>query len=349
MNLKDELKSAVLSLDNHPLSFEKLAMEIFRYQAKENPIYQSYLKNLRIDLSKIDRIQKIPFLPISFFKNHPVISGNVATQHIFESSGTTGQITSRHYIHDLPFYEFLSLKTFEKAYGPVTDYHILALLPGYLERSNSSLVYMVQSFIYKSYSTESGFYLKNTRELKNKLHELLMEGNRKILLIGVTFALLDLAAENKLPLTDTDKLIVMETGGMKGRRREMLREEVHSELKRTFGVKEIHSEYGMTELLSQAYSKGEGFFDMPATMRILLREVNDPFSYLPSFPLGNEDPEQRKYGKTGGINVIDLANVDSCSFIETQDLGSFSEDYSQFRILGRFDNSDVRGCNLMVG
>ncbi len=347
MTIKDELKSAVLSLDHHPLSFEKLALEVFRYQANANLIYQKYLHYLGTNISKVNRVQQIPYLPIHFFKNHDVVSGVGKVQHVFESSGTTGSINSRHLIYDLPFYEFLSLKTFEKYYGPVTDYHVLALLPGYLERSSSSLVYMVQSFIYKSYSTEAGFYLNNLKELIEKLKALLTNGERKVLLIGVTFALLDLADMLKKEGYNTDNLVVMETGGMKGRRKEMIREEVHDILKEAFGVEKIHSEYGMTELLSQAYSDGEGFFETPPTMRILLREINDPFSYLPSFSIGTNEPPAARGNKTGGVNVIDLANIDSCSFIETQDLGVYAEDYKRFKIVGRFDNSDVRGCSLM--
>ena len=287
-------------------------------------------------------------MPVSFFKSHDILSGQNNIQHTFESSGTTGSINSKHHISDLPFYEFLSLKSFEKAYGPATDYHILALLPNYLERNNSSLVYMVQSFIYKTYSTDSGFYLKNINELKTKLNKLLTdtESKRKVLLLGVTFALLDLSEEEGINLPKTDKLLVMETGGMKGRRKELLRDEVHLQLKDFFKVKEIHSEYGMTELLSQAYSTGNGWFKNSTTMKILLREINDPFSYLPSFKIGPIAAKGPR--KTGGINVIDLANIDSCCFIETQDMGRFAEDYKSFQVLGRFDNSDVRGCNLMT-
>jgi hypothetical protein len=229
---------------------------------------------------------------------------------------------------------------------------LFALLPNYLERSNSSLVYMIKSFIIKSYSTNSGFYLNDTEKLLKELKETLeQDKRRKVVLIGVTYALLDLA-ENKEDLaflkTNADRIIVMETGGMKGRRKEMLREEVHSILKNAFGQKSIHSEYGMTELISQAYSQDDGNFTCPSSMKVMLREVHDPFTYLPSFKVGKEDVNGRDRGKTGGINVIDLANMDSCCFIETQDLGAFYEDYKYFRVLGRFDNSEVRGCNLMV-
>jgi hypothetical protein len=288
-------------------------------------VYQAYVNSLNRDVDKIDRLEKIPFLPIEFFKSHKVVTGQMEEFHVFQSSGTTSSQTSHHFVSDLPFYEHLSRKTFEQFYGPLTDYHLFALLPSYLERNNSSLVYMVQNFI--------------------------ASDNRKILLLGVTFGLLDLAENEALSnmMKDvSDKLIVMETGGMKGRRKEMIREDVHEILTSAFGVKSIHSEYGMTELLSQGYSKGEGLFDLPNTMRVLLREVNDPFTYLPSFLLGNPEVQVKYRGKSGGINVIDLANIDTCSFIETKDLGSFSEDYTQFRVVGRFDNSDLRGCNLLV-
>ena len=358
MTLRNELKSGVLQLAHtantqnaaeQSYRFEQLALEIFRFQAKSNAIYQKYLKFRSIHVKDIHRVEQIPCLPIQFFKQHKVISGNISPQLIFESSGTTGQINSKHYVADLPFYEQLSQLTFEQFYGSLTDYHILALLPSYLERNNSSLVYMVQSFIYRSYSTEAGFYLNNTNELLQKLTHLLQHSSRKVLLIGVTFALLDLAENPEIGLflkQNADRLVVMETGGMKGRRKELVREEVHTILKNAFGVSAIHSEYGMTELLSQGYSQGEGIFRLPPTLKIMLREVNDPLTYLPSFSIGESHKNER--GKTGGINVIDLANIDSCSFIETQDLGNYTTDYQGFKIMGRFDNSDVRGCNLMV-
>jgi phenylacetate-coenzyme A ligase PaaK-like adenylate-forming protein len=349
VNLRDELKAAVINLSENDRNFEPLALEIFRFQAEQNPIYNAFLKNLGIRISKVSHLEKIPCLPISFFKSHSIISGKPRIQHTFESSGTTGAVNSKHHISDLPFYEHLSLKSFEQKYDSVTDYHILALLPNYLERKNSSLVYMVQSFIYKSFSEESGFYLNNLDELAGRLN-ILMNTNkdkRKVLLLGVTFALLDLVEKNNFEFKDPEKLVVMETGGMKGRRKELLREEVQEQLKKALGVNQIHSEYGMTELLSQAYSKSDGWFKNSATLKVLIREINDPFTYLPSFEIGGKSTLKRKHRKTGGINVIDLANVDSCSFIETQDLGNFSEDYKSFKVLGRFDNSDIRGCNLM--
>ncbi|GAB3505172.1 LuxE/PaaK family acyltransferase [Emticicia fontis] len=353
MGIRDELKSAVLQINDNsqnPHTFEELALEIFRFQAATNPVYHEYLGFLRINPQKIDRVEKIPFLPIQFFKHHKVITDHAPTQMIFESSGTTQQNTSKHYVSDLPFYEHISQKIFEQFYGPITDYHILALLPSYLERNNSSLVYMVQSFIYRTYSRESGFYLNNTTELLEKLHQLSenSQTHRKVLLIGVTFALLDLVENEKdLGFLESfkDKLIVMETGGMKGRRKELLREEVHEILTSHLPIQHVHSEYGMTELLSQGYSKGEGVFELPNTLKILLREINDPFKIISSQYRSDIDKETTI---RGGINVIDLANVDSCSFIETQDLGAYQVNSQQFSVIGRFDNSDIRGCNLLV-
>ncbi|RYU94405.1 LuxE/PaaK family acyltransferase [Emticicia agri] len=353
MGIRDELKSAVLQINEHsqnPHTFEELALEVFRFQASANPVYKAYLGFLRINPQKINRIDKIPFLPIQFFKYHKVITDHAPTQMVFESSGTTQQNTSKHYVSDLPFYEHISQKIFEQFYGPVTDYHILALLPSYLERNNSSLVYMVQSFIYRTYSRESGFYLNNTTELIQKLQQLSdnSQTHRKVLLIGVTFALLDLV-ENEHELdflkNSKDNLIVMETGGMKGRRKELLREEVHEILTSRLPIQKVHSEYGMTELLSQGYSKGGGVFELPNTMKILLREINDPFKIISSQYLPDAAKEMTI---RGGINVIDLANIDSCSFIETQDLGAYQVNSQQFSVIGRFDNSDIRGCNLLV-
>lgn len=353
MGIRDELKSAVLQLNDNflrPNYFEELALEVFRFQAIQNPVYNKYLSLLRVNPLEINRLDKIPFLPIQFFKHHKVVSDNAPTQMIFESSGTTGDITSKHFVSDLPFYEYVSQKIFEQFYGSLTDYHILALLPSYLERNNSSLVYMVQSFIYRTYSRESGFYLNNITELIEKLRQLSdnQQTNRKVLIIGVTFALLDLAESSEdLAFMHQlkDKLVVMETGGMKGRRKELLREEVHEILTDAFGIEKIHSEYGMTELLSQGYSKGDGVFELPRTMKVLLREINDPFKVIPTF---NMPTLTERSIVRGGINVVDLANIDSCSFIETQDLGAYNTDNQSFSIIGRFDNSDIRGCNLMV-
>ena len=349
ISTKNDLKSAVLSLKPTDSSFESLAIEVFQYQYQNNAVYKSYVNHLGIDVSNVTHLEKIPCLPISFFKTHRVIADDGQVQHVFESSGTTGSVNSKHYIFDLPFYEFLSIKTFEETYGALTDYHILALLPSYLERDNSSLVYMIKNFMFNGFSKQSGFYLKNKKALIKQLKSILSDpSERKVLLIGVTFALLDLIEDFDISELKaiSDRLLIMETGGMKGRREELIRPEIHDRLKAAFGVPHIHSEYGMTELLSQAYAPADGFFKPAATMRVLLRDVNDPFSYLPSFKLGNLNTTGPR--KTGGVNVIDLANVDTCSFIETQDLGRFSKDYQSFEILGRFDNSDVRGCNLLA-
>ncbi len=346
MTIRDELKSAVLQLNTPsvtPNAFEELSLEVFRFQASTNEIYKEYLSYLGIRTHEVNRLEKIPFLPIQFFKNHRILSDDAIPQITFESSGTTGSTPSKHLVSDLPFYEYLSQKIFEQFYGPLTDFHILALLPSYLERNNSSLVYMVQNFIYRSYSQESGFYLNNTTELVQKLKKL-ASTNRKILLIGVTFALLDLAeSEEDLSFLEQikDKLIIMETGGMKGRRKELLREEVHQILRQSLYVSHIHSEYGMTELLSQGYSRGEGIFEAPSSMKILLRDTNDPFKIL---NLSQRNKQQIR----GGINVVDLGNIDSCSFIETQDLGAIDTQDHSFKVIGRFDNSDIRGCNLML-
>ncbi len=328
-SFSDSFKASLF--DTAPDTFERQALALFGYQAEHNPIYHTYLQYLRKDINQVTSLEQIPFLPISFFKHHPVITGNVPAKVMFESSGTTGQTPSRHYVHDPGFYLKVARTIFEKQYGSLTNWHILALLPSYLQRKGSSLVYMADYFIQQSQSVESGFFLHIRHELVAKLQKL-RNSDRKTLLIGVTFALLDLAEQ--FPGLDLSHVTIMETGGMKGRRQELLREEVHQLLTRSFGVKSVHSEYGMTELLSQAYSSGEGIFGLPPTMKILLRDVNDPFCINNSL-------------RSGGINVIDLANVDSCAFIETQDLGAITGP-DTFRVLGRFDNSDVRGCNLMV-
>ena len=342
-----------------PEDFDALALEIFQYQAEHNLVYKKYLQYLHIQVDTINSIEKIPFLPIEFFKTQTVISGEDKTRITFESSGTTGQNTSQHHVQDPAFYLKIAEQIFERFYGKLSDFQIFALLPSYLEKTNSSLVYMVEHFIKKSGNLNSGFYLDDYEALAKALEgrgrqETGETENRKsktehrtsnILLIGVTFGLLDFAESNidLSFLQNTDNLIVMETGGMKGRRKELLREEVHEILTKAFHVKSIHSEYGMTELLSQGYSKGEGVFELPVSMKIMLRDVNDPFHYITN-------------SRSGGINIIDLANVDSCCFVETKDLGSWiiedreqsSDDNKKFRILGRFDNSDIRGCNLMI-
>lgn len=312
--------------------FESLALELFHFQSIENKIYSAYLKARKVELSEVNSLQMIPFLPIRFFKDFSVISGDLADYTSFySSSGTTGMITSKHFIWSEEWYLRHAQEIFEAEYGDLTDFHVLALLPAYLERPGSSLVSMAKHFIENSNSLHSGFYLYNQDELLEKLN-LLRNDSKKVILLGVTFALLDLAESGKdfFPMKN---LIVMETGGMKGRRKEMIREEVHDILKSFFKVESIHSEYGMTELMSQAYSKGEGKYTLPKTMHVMLRDVNDPLSWTTR--------------SQGGINVIDLANFHSCAFIETQDLGKFDEN-GFLEVLGRFDNSEIRGCNLLV-
>jgi phenylacetate-coenzyme A ligase PaaK-like adenylate-forming protein len=310
--------------------FEQKALDVFRYQAENNKVYKEYLQLLHTNISDVKTVEQIPFLPIEFFKSRTVVSSEMEAKAIFTSSGTTGKFTSRHYVPDLSIYENSFKKGFELYYGPIQDYCVLALLPSYLEREGSSLIYMMEHLIKDSGHSKSGFYLHNHEELVATLKEL-KQTNQKVLLLGVSFALLDLAEEYQLNLED---VIVMETGGMKGRRKEITREELHAFLCERLGTKQIHSEYGMTELLSQAYSKGNSLFQTPPWMKILIRDTYDPFSY-------------EKQGRTGGVNVIDLANIHSCAFIETKDLGRIHPDGS-FEILGRFDHSDIRGCNLLV-
>ena len=313
-----------------PNEFEALALQIFRFQFEENSVYRSFCDLLYKHPSSVNSIREIPFLPIEFFKSHQVISSHNPTEKTFSSSGTTGNITSKHYLTDLSLYEQSFKAGFKAFYGSVTDYVILALLPSYLERDGSSLVYMVDSLIKASNHKESGFYLDDLVSLKETLIDLDRQG-KKVLLIGVSFALLDLVEMHQFQLKNT---LVMETGGMKGRRKELIREELHDTLKKGFGVENIHSEYGMTELLSQAYSNGNGLFKCPNWMHIFTRDTEDPLTI-------------QNANKTGGINIIDLANINSCSFIATQDLGKVYDDNS-FEIIGRFDHSDIRGCNLMA-
>jgi phenylacetate-coenzyme A ligase PaaK-like adenylate-forming protein len=332
-NILKPTKNSIFSISSTE-EFEAVAMAVFSYQSTENVVYRQYLETLGRDPKSIQRTENIPFLPISFFKDLSVISGKEHAGTIFTSSGTTGMVTSKHHVTDISLYDDSYLQGFSHFYGNIKEYCILALLPSYLEREGSSLIYMADDLIKKSNHPDSGFYLHNYADLVQKL--IVLKGkNQKVILLGVTYALLDLAEQfpdlkNNIP----KDLIVMETGGMKGKRKEMVREELHKILCEGFGVKAIHSEYGMTELLSQAYSKGNGIFYCPPWMKILIRDTNDPFTFLPE-------------AKSGGINVIDLANVNSCSFIATQDLGKRYADDS-FEVLGRFDNSDIRGCNLLV-
>ena len=310
--------------------FEKIALKVFRFQHENNLVYREFCDFLKVDKNTVKSLNQIPFLPIQFFKSHDVVSNSNAIQETFISSGTTGMITSKHLVSDVSLYEQSYRNAFSEFYGNIEDYVVLALLPSYLERSGSSLIYMVKDLIELSNNENSGFYLHNYDELISKLVELDNAG-QNVILIGVTYALLDLVEKQKFQLKNT---IIMETGGMKGKRKEMIREELHKILCDGFGVQNIHSEYGMTELLSQAYSLGNGIFECPAWMQILTRDTEDALSYV-------------DYGKTGGINVIDLANINSCAFIATQDLGK-KQPNNSFEVLGRFDNSDIRGCNLMV-
>ena len=321
--------SEIFTIDKQA-QFEEMCMRVFRHQVSNNKVYQEFIKLLGRRADQITRVEQIPFLPIEFFKSRDILSSSQQVETVFTSSGTTGSVPSRHLVTDLSVYRKSFTLGFEHFYGLPEDYVILALLPSYLERGGSSLVYMANELIQLSSSESSGFYLNNMEELALNLAELDRSG-QKILLLGVSYALLDLIALKQFKLKNT---IVMETGGMKGRRREMVREELHKELSAGFGVDQIHSEYGMTELLSQAYSHGNGIFDCPSWMKVLIRDPEDPFQLL-----------DRK--RTGGVNVIDLANFNSCSFIATQDLGRAREG-SSFEIVGRFDHSDIRGCNLMA-
>ena len=310
--------------------FTKAAITVFKHQFKNNKVYRSFCDLLYVHPSDVRGIEQIPFLPIQFFKSKKVISSLNKVEETFTSSGTTGSITSKHFVTDINLYKESYLKGFAHFYGNIEDYVVLALLPNYLERKGSSLVFMVDDLIKKSNNSESGFFLKNEVELAQKLQKI-DENGQKTLLIGVSFALLDLIEKHQFNLKNT---IIMETGGMKGRRKELVREELHAILQNGFGVSEIHSEYGMTELLSQGYSKGKGVFKTPPWMKVLTRDTEDALTI--------NNP-----GKNGGINVIDLANYNSCSFIATQDLGKVYKN-GDFEIIGRYDNSDIRGCNLMV-
>lgn len=320
-------KEEIFSIQNE-VDFEKTALKVFRFQAENNLVYRNFIQYLNVNPSEIHSIEKIPFLPIRFFKEYEIVSGKNSPEKIFTSSGTTGSQVSKHFVTDLSFYRESLQYSFKHFYGEFRDYTIFALLPSYLEREGSSLIDMVEFWIEESGS--GGFYLYNHEELFQNLIEHEKSG-KKAILIGVSFALLDFVGQFQLNLKNT---IVMETGGMKGRKEEITREELHKILKNGFGLNKIHSEYGMTELLSQAYSKGNSRFETPNWMRVLIRDTEDPLSLLLK-------------EKTGGINVIDLANLNSCSFIATDDLGKIYSDNS-FEILGRFDHSEVRGCNLMV-
>jgi hypothetical protein len=308
-------------------SFDNHAIHLFKYQASNNRTYKEYLDSLSIEPNDITRVEQIPFLPIEFFKYHTIKTNEWDAQLVFESSGTTNLITSKHHISDVEFYHLHAKKLFENTFGPLLGKTIVALLPSYLERQGSSLISMVNSFIEQSKSSNSGFYLNEIEDLIN-----LLEGSKdeEVILFGVTFALFDLATQYNLNL---EHVTIIETGGMKGRREEIVKEELYELLETKLAIHDIYSEYGMTELLSQAYGK-YGKFPQSDSMKILIRDINDPYTILPP-------------GKTGGINIIDLANIHSCAYIETKDLGRLNLD-GTFEVLGRFDNSDLRGCNLLV-
>lgn len=320
--------TALFSLQEEDL--EGAALELFRYQYRENELYRAYTDALRIQPEKVRSLLQIPFLPIQFFKTHTVTCGQFTPALVFESSGTTQTVNSRHLVKEAGLYEQSFITAFEQFYGPVQDYVVVGLLPSYLERQHSSLVYMVKEMVQRSGHAASGFYLYEHDKLFTALQELEASG-QKTLLIGVTFGLLDFAAAYKLQLENT---IVMETGGMKGRREEWTRQEVHAFLMERLGCRSVHAEYGMTELLSQAYSSGQGFFNTPPWMKVLVRDENDPFQLSAA-------------RAAGVINVVDLANVYSCAFIATEDIGRL-HDNGTFEVLGRLDNSALRGCSLMI-
>jgi len=308
--------------------FEEIAIEIFNFQYINNKVYKQYCDYLKNDVSSVLTLADIPFLPISFFKSHSVFCGDfMKVQKEFSSSGTTGMITSSHYVKEIEIYEQSFIKGFEHFYGNIDDYIVLGLLPSYLERDGSSLIYMVDKLIKLSKNSESGFFLDDYDSLLKIIVD--NKSTKKIILLGVSYALLDLVEKYN---PDLSSCIIMETGGMKGKRKEIPKVKLHELLKKGLNVNEIHSEYGMTELLSQAYALKNGEFELPGWMKVLTREYNDPFVYTNK--------------KSGGLNIIDLANVYSCSFIATQDLGKVYPNH--FEVLGRFDNSDIRGCNLLV-
>ena len=326
----NNLQNQIFRIKNDK-DFSETALKVFEYQYNNNILYHDFIISLGKSPSEIKAFSEIPFLPVEFFRNHKIITGQRPVEIVFESSGTTGITPGKHFISDVALYEESFLGSFRLFYGEPEEYLIAALLPSYTERENSSLVYMADNLIKRSKNPASGFYRDNIGELINTIKKS-KEEKHKILLLGVSFALLDLA-ENKAP--DLSGVIVMETGGMKGRRKELTRAELHSMLKEKLNITSVHSEYGMTELLSQAYSNGEGLFYCPPWMKIIIRDPLDPLTVY-------SEPSV-----TGGINIIDLANINSCSFIATGDLGKLHRQ-GGFEVLGRFDNSDIRGCNLMA-
>jgi hypothetical protein len=330
MNLLEEIRTGIFKIRGED-DFNDLALKIFAYQYELNPLLRQFSGLFHTDPAGIKHYRDIPFLPVSFFRDLEVVSGNRSEiTKVFSSSGTTGSIPSKHYVRDLALYEESFISSFRFFYGDPGNYRFLALLPGYLEREGSSLVYMMDYLVRITKGNGSGFYLHDFQSLKERLTDH-PEKKVKTVLFGASYALLDFSENYPI---DLQHVVIMETGGMKGRRKEMVREELHEILCSRFNAGSIHSEYGMTELLSQGYSPGNGIFRTPPWMKVLVRDPNDPLELLPA-------------GQTGGINIIDLANIHSCSFIATQDLGKLHDDGS-FEVLGRFDDSDVRGCNLLV-
>ena len=329
MKLSKKITDKIFFINND-LEFNDIALEIFRYQYIHNKVYNDFVDHLKVNAYKIERYLDIPFLPVEFFKTRKVYTGEEPYDIIFLSSGTGNAVQSQHYVKDRQIYIKSFTMAFNLNYGDFEDFVFLALLPSYLERKGSSLLFMTDHFIEQSSHKESGYFLYNHEELYALIQKLL-QSNKRIFLFGVTFALTDFIAKYNIALRSND--IVMETGGMKGRKKEMIREEVHHVLKAGFGISRIHSEYGMTELLSQAYSGGEGVFSCPPWLKVLVRDINDPLCLFPA-------------NHSGGINIIDLANIHSCSFLATQDLGKVYEN-GNFEVSGRFDTSDIRGCNLL--
>ena len=358
--MNDQWNDNIFSVDQS--NFERLSLELFHFQYFNNKLYKAYTDTLKIDVGKVKSVSQIPFLPIGLFKSHPVKTTEFEPQLVFESSGTTHSSNSHHLVKDIKLYRQSFLKGFELFYGSPRNWCIIALLPSYLERKNSSLVFMVDELIRQSKHLQSGFYLYEHEKLYKTLRQLETQ-KQKTLFIGVSFALVDFAEQYSLPLKHT---VIIETGGMKGRKEDMVRDRLHQLLRDRFEVDTIHSEYGMTELLSQAYSKKDGIFQAPPWMKILIRDEEDPLHVTDAVhdseqerPISTPLGESRESGghspftidhspiATGAINIIDLANVYSCSFIATDDAGKLYEDGS-FEVLGRIDNSDIRGCSLMM-
>lgn len=321
---------AAFILKKSKQDFEAFAMDLYQYQAAQNPLYRAYHSALKLEPSQVQTIDQIPFLPISFFKNHQILCGaNPTYEYYFESSGTSGMLQSKHFITDTALYTTLALHAFEAIMGNLKEWTLLALLPSYLERGHSSLVFMAQKMMEHSQAADNGFYLDNYEALHQKIIKLQAQ-QKKVLLLGVTFALLDFAEQYPY---DYSKIVVMETGGMKGRKKELTRAEVHQYLQAQWHLEQVHSEYGMTELLSQAYAQKEGLFTPSLTMRVLVRDIHDPLTTM--------------FNGQGALNIIDLANIHSCAFIATEDIGHVYPN-GTFEVLGRMDHTALRGCSLLA-